>query len=140
MMKHYDDYIKEIKNLGRWLIKHAEDVVMTEDDYKNKLKNLTLYSRIALGEVSTQDISKEYLPIDDNDYIKDDDRNDYYVDGIRVPKSVVDKFEDNLVECTTWGDASKYDRRYASTGACDELEKQLHAYDVLGWCSNHDRQ
>lgn len=64
-MNTYDDYTKEIKKLGEWLIKHADDIILTETDYKNKLRSISLYAKLSYGDIPTWDINKEYFTVDD---------------------------------------------------------------------------
>lgn len=62
MNKEY--YVKQIKDLAKWLENKAEDIANEID--KEKIKNIYINTLIENGTIPTWNITKEYIVIGEN--------------------------------------------------------------------------
>ena len=121
----YKDYIEKIKDLGKWLVNNAERIVLTEEDYKNNVRDITLYTKISADEVSNWDIDKDYY-VPESEII-------YLIDNIRVHEFIIDMYDDLLIEKTTYDDVFKNTKCYAIKTHNRELDKLLNMYKTYEW-------
>ena len=99
-------YIKELENIGRYIKKKAEDILL--DFNISRIQEINFIFNIKIGELSTIDINKKYLPIIINEKeIKYQSQQNllaksYYIEELkRIGKNIEKKAEDILLDYDT---------------------------------------